>query len=708
MQSFRTELENPVVERDIIDLEKKIRLFREGKMDEERFRSLRLARGVYGQRQPGVQMVRIKLPYGKLTTRQLRRICAVSDEYSTGNLHMTTRQDIQIHYVSLDRTPQLWAELERDEVTLREACGNTVRNVTASPTAGVDPTEPFDVTPHADAFFRYFLRNPICQEMGRKFKVAFSSSDADTAFAYFHDLGFIPKVQAVNGTPTRGFKVMIGGGLGAQPQLAQVAYEFLPEDRVIPFAAAVLRVFDRYGERARRNKARFKFLLKDVGLEEVFRLVEEERIALAEQTVAIDLAREETVQLPATDSLPEQEPRDAAAYSHWKQTNVYAQKQAGYYGVWIYLPLGNLRTETARLLADVVDRYAADDVRVTVNQGLFLRYVREQDLPAVYNALAGLNLATPGFDSTADITACPGTDTCNLGISNSTDISLALERVVREEYPELLHNRDLLIKISGCMNACGQHTIAAIGFHGSTLKVGKMVAPALQVLLGGGVLGDGDAVFADKLLKIPSKRALDLLRTLLDDYLENQYEGEYYHAYYQRQGRDYFYQLLKQYTVLDDLPDDFFVDWGQEARFQPAIGVGECAGVVIDLVATLLYEAEEKLEWADEALAQAAYADGIYHAYTAMLGAAKALLMAENAKTNTQAKIVAAFNETHVQSGRIALEGSFAELVYQFKQQPPSPEFAAYYRAAAGEFLAAAKALREHETANPVAFENHA
>lgn len=190
MQSFRTELENPVVERDIIELERKIREFREGRVDEERFRSLRLARGVYGQRQPGVQMIRIKLPFGKLTTRHLRRICDVADEYSTGKLHITTRQDIQIHYVSLDRTPQLWAELERDDITLREACGNTVRNVTASATAGIDPEEPFDVTPHADAFFRYFLRNPVCQEMGRKFKVAFSNSEADTAFAFMHDLGF--------------------------------------------------------------------------------------------------------------------------------------------------------------------------------------------------------------------------------------------------------------------------------------------------------------------------------------------------------------------------------------------------------------------------------------------------------------------------------------------------------------------------------------
>ena len=206
MQSFRTEIENPIVEKDIFDLEKKIKLFKDGFLNEERFRSLRLARGVYGQRQFGVQMIRLKIPFGKVTGNQLWRISDVADEYSTGKLHITTRQDIQIHYVSLDRTPELWAQLEKDDVTLREACGNTVRNITASAMAGIDPNEPFDVSPYADAVFKFFLRNPICQEMGRKFKISFSSSDADTAFSYIHDLGFIPKIK----NNKRGFKVLIG------------------------------------------------------------------------------------------------------------------------------------------------------------------------------------------------------------------------------------------------------------------------------------------------------------------------------------------------------------------------------------------------------------------------------------------------------------------------------------------------------------------
>lgn len=276
MQSFRSEIENPVVEKDILDLAKKIAQFKAGEIHEEKFRSLRLARGVYGQRQQGVQMIRIKLPYGKIQFHQWKRISDISDEYSTGNLHLTTRQDIQIHYVSLDRTPELWAKLEEDDITLREACGNTVRNITASPTSGIDPKELFDVSPHADAAFRYFLRNPICQEMGRKIKMSFSNTDEDTSLAYLHDVGFIPKI--VNGE--RGFKVVVGGGLGAQPMLAHVAHEFLAENEVIPFIEAILRVFDRHGERNSRHKARMKFLIQKIGFEAFMDLVKAESKAL--------------------------------------------------------------------------------------------------------------------------------------------------------------------------------------------------------------------------------------------------------------------------------------------------------------------------------------------------------------------------------------------------------------------------------------------
>ncbi|MEL6671748.1 MAG: nitrite/sulfite reductase [Bacteroidota bacterium] len=674
MKSFRSEIENPEVEQDILELEKKIRLYKEGKVDEERFRSLRLARGVYGQRQPGVQMIRIKLPYGKMTVRQLRRIAQVSDTYSTGKLHITTRQDLQIHYVSLDVTPQLWAELEKDEVTLREACGNTVRNVTGSPLAGVDPEEPFDITPYAHAFFSYFLRNPVCQEMGRKFKVSFSSSEADDGFSFMHDLGFIPKI--LDGE--RGFKIMIGGGLGAQPSPALVAYEFLPADQIIPFAEAVLRIFDRHGERNKRFKARFKFLLKQLGLEEIFRLIEAEKLALPYQSYPIDLALEASPTMPEAYKIPEVQVSDEVAYHRWRQTNVVTQKQAGFVAVQLKVPLGDFTTETARALADLVAQYAGDDIRLSINQGIVLRYVKPAALPYLYQEFKRLGLAEAGFGSTADITACPGTDTCNLAISNSTTISEVFEEIVQREYPELLDNQDLVIKISGCMNACGQHSIAAIGFHGSSLKIKDQVAPALQVLLGGGRIGNGQAAFAEKVIKIPSRRGPDALRILLNDYEAEAEDGEYFHAYFRRQGKAYFYQLLKPVVEAPLKPEEF-IDWGKIEEFLPEIGVGECAGVVIDLVSTLLYETEEKLAWAREAIIKEAFADSIYHSYAAFVQGAKAMLVAEGINTNTQAGIIQDVDLLLTRKEELKLETNFASLVYQIKTQTPGPDFAKAY-----------------------------
>src|ERR1700709_403889 len=409
MQSFRTELENPIVEKDIIDLEKKIRAFREGKIHDEKFRSLRLARGVYGQRQPGVQMVRIKLPFGKITFKQLLRIADIAEEYGSGNLHLTTRQDIQIHYVSLDRTPQLWAELEQDDITLREACGNTVRNVTSSPTSGIDPQEPFDVSPYAQATFEYFLRNPICQDMGRKFKISFSSSDADTAFAYIHDVGLIPKVKE-NGE--RGFKVFLGGGLGAQPLLASLVEEVWPEDQLIPYIECVIRVFDRYGERNNRNKARLKYVIQKLGLEEVVRLAKEERIANKVKSYPINRDTVGEPLIPEPVIIPEVTINNPLRYEQWLITNVFEQKQKDFYGVYVKVPVGDIPTDKARKFIDAIKPYVADEIRITANQGLLLKYVRKEALPSLYAGLAALDMAAPGFDSITDVTTCPGTDTC--------------------------------------------------------------------------------------------------------------------------------------------------------------------------------------------------------------------------------------------------------------------------------------------------------
>ncbi|MDF9796696.1 sulfite reductase (ferredoxin) [Catalinimonas alkaloidigena] len=701
MQSFRTEIENPVVEKDIIELEKKIRLFRVGNIDEDRFRSLRLARGVYGQRQQGVQMVRIKIPFGRLTVPQIRRVADIADEYANSNIHLTTRQDIQIHFVSLDRTPELWSELEQDKLTLREACGNTVRNVTASAKAGIDPNEPFDVSPYAQSIFEYFLRNPVCQEMGRKFKIALSSSQEDSAFTFIHDIGLIPKVKEVDGKEIRGFKVLIGGGLGAQPHMAEVASEFMEEDKVIPFTESVLRVFDRHGERNKRGRARMKFLMKSIGAEELIRLAGEEQKSLRAQSVKVDRDLIPEQVLPKNNDFGPATISDERKYALWKTTNVFPQKQEGYYGVHIKLPLGNILSDKARKFADIVEKYAADDVRITVNQGFLLKFLTEDALPHLFNALHEIDLAEPGFDSTADVTACPGTDTCNLGISNSTGASNRIEQLIRAEYPELVKNNDIKIKISGCPNSCGQHGIASIGFHGSSMKdKNKNVLPALQVLLGGGVDGNGEGRIAEKITKVPSKKVDETMRVLLDDYEENGNDGEYYADYYLRQGKMYFYHLLKPLTDLESLSPEDYKDWKhehEEEAFKVEAGVGECAGVVIDLIQTLIVEAEEKLESALENYQGGNYADAIYNAYSGFVIGAKSLLLSDDKNPNNQMNIIKEFDKHYVESGKVNLDSSFEALVLQIRDYEPTEAFAKNYIAASESFLTLVKKLREQQ-----------
>jgi sulfite reductase (ferredoxin) len=695
MESFRTEIENPIVQKDIIDLERKIRLFKEGKIDDERFRSLRLARGVYGQRQEGVQMIRIKLPFGKVSSEQLVRITKVSDEYSTGRLHITTRQDIQIHYVSLDRTPQLWADLEKDDITLREACGNTVRNITASENAGIDPEEPFDVSPYAHALFQFFLRNPVCQEMGRKFKMSFSSSDKDTALSYLHDLGFIPKI--INGE--RGFKVMLGGGLGSQPSHAELLSEFVPVNQIIPMTEGVLRIFDRYGERAKRLKARMKFLIKEIGKDEFLRLVEEEKKALSYQTVEIDTTAFDGAIPSPLVAAPKVTIEDVAAFEAWKKSNVIAQKQAGYVAIGIKVALGDFYTDKARALADLIKNYGANELRFTLRQDILIRNIKEENLPFFYQELAKLDFVTLGYNTINDVTACPGTDTCNLGIASSTGIAVELERVLATEYPQYSNNQEITIKISGCMNACGQHNMAEIGFQGMSINSGKLVAPALQVLLGGGNLGNGQGRFSDKVIKIPSRRGPEALRLILNDFEANA-NGQSFLNYYDAKGEKYFYEYLKPLADVTNLTEADFVDWGNADNYVKAVGVGECAGVVIDLVATLLVEAKDKLTFSQEAVNDQQWSDSIYLTYAGLVNAAKALLLAENQKTNHHAGIIDLFDTVFVETNKIQLATTFKDLVYQIKDNEPSEAFAKKYLEQAKAFFATIEKYREKDLAD--------
>ena len=695
MESFISEIENPIVQKDILELGQKIAAHKNGEIEEDKFRSLRLARGVYGQRQQGVQMIRIKLPFGKVTTKQLVRIADVADKYSTGKLHITTRQDIQIHYVSLDRTPELWSELEKNEVTLREACGNTVRNVTASSIAGIDKEEPFDVAPYADLVFRYFLRKPFGQELGRKIKISFSSSDKDDAFSFIHDFGFIPKIE--NGR--KGFKVLVGGGLGAQPFLAKVAFDFLHVEKLLPFIEASIRVFDRYGERNSRHKARMKYIISKLGIEEFLKIVEEESVAVQYRDSDLKLIQQNSVKKFEGDIISKEEYLKSVtnfSFKKWVETNVIEQKQSGYFAVFLKVLIGNFSTDQARQLAKIVSKYGEDDIRFTIDQSILLKYIRPENLEDLYLELKTIGLAAIGYNSVADVTACPGTDTCNLGISDSTTVAKVIESVILDEYPELVLNQEIKVKISGCMNSCGQHGLAQIGFHGSSQKVDGRTLPALQVLLGGGREGDGVGRIAEKVIKVPSKRVLDVIRFLLNDFEEGKSDEESFNSYLDRKTNKYFYNLLKPLTDTSTLKDQDFIDWGHDEQFKTQIGVGECAGVMIDLVGTLIFDAEEKLDNAFQSLADERYADSIYHAYSSGVQTAKALLLEQKVKCNTQIGIINDF-DIHKEEKFTFFKGkSFSDFILRINKYKASKDFAGKYFLDLKNFLEQAKEFRKN------------
>jgi len=669
--------------KDIFELQKKIEDYRNDIIPEDKFKHFRLTRGVYGQRQLGVQMVRLKLPFGKITPPQLIRLADISERFTNGNLHLTTRQNIQFHYIKVEDTPELWNLIEDVGVTAREACGNTVRNVTGSSMAGIDADEPFDIAPYVQAVFEYFLRNPICQDMGRKIKIAFSSSEKDSAFAYIHDFGFIPR--EVEGT--RGFKVLVGGGLGAQSFLAHTAFEFLPEDQVIPFIEAGLRIFDRYGERTRRHKARMKYLIKDIGMDTFMERINEEYPALKSKTYSIDTSIEQNIIPACPEFIPEVEIQNQDRYRQWLQTNVMEQKQKGYYAVGLKVSNGDIKAPQARIIADLASQFASEDMRITMNQGLLLKFVLPKALPYVYSVLDSLGFATPGFATIADITTCPGTDTCNLGVTNSMTLAKILEDVIHAEYEHLIFDNKIDIKMSGCMNSCGQHMAANIGLHGSSIKVGDKVAPAMQVILGGGVGPDGIGAVGDKIVKLPTKRMPEALRILLNDFEQKALEGEYFNDYYHRLGKNYFYTLLKPVADPTKYVEDDFYDYGSDIYFTPEVGVGECAGIMYDMVGVIIREAEQKLSDAKDSLAQNLLPEAIYHAYTGYVIAAKAILLSEDKECNTQIKILKDFDSFHpniiIDFGITSLE----ETALAINKNEPAQPFAKSYVKGYEDFL---------------------
>lgn len=557
-----------------------------GDLDTEDFRKFRLNNGIYGIRgTTDEHMIRVKLKWGHFSADQLDAFAAMAEKYAEPKcIHVTTRQAIQMHHIKRRDIPALLTDVAEAGLTSREACGNTVRNVTASHYAGIDPLEVFDVRPYAQAAADYFLRNPISQNLPRKFKIAFEGSPIDHARVCIHDFGAVAKVREVNGKKERGFQCYVGGGLGATPNSALLIEDFTPEDLLIPTIEACVRIHDRYGNRKDKAKARIKFVLKEWGPERMRQTVLEERkVAVLTRSgrvptfkVNVDGWDEQppVVQLPASMS----EPTDRN-YQRWKITNVRKQKQAGYCTVLVRCLLGDVYVPQMKALAAIARQYCGGRLRTAITQNIVMQWVPEKALPLVYADLIKAGLAEPNAERIADITRCPGADTCQIAITHSKGLAAAITPLFAagDALTEAEELQDIKIKISGCFNSCGQHHIADIGFYGSSVVIDGHDVPHYVMLLGG-YTEEGLAKFGRMTTKVPARRGPEAVRALLEHYRKNRQPQEAFRQYVDRLGIPAIKEVLAPYTTVNAADPKKFEDLGAEGvAFKMEMGKGECA-----------------------------------------------------------------------------------------------------------------------------------
>jgi sulfite reductase beta subunit-like hemoprotein len=575
----------PILQQEFDDFDTESTRLLKGELQEDDFVKFRLKQGVYGQRQPDVQMVRVKLPLGGVNPDQLDAFADGIEKYvPLRKGHITTRQNIQMHHVPLPDAANLIRELGDAGLSSREGCGNTMRNVTGDPRAGVLPGEDFDITPYAGAYVRYFVRHPTTQSMPRKFKTAFASTAGDNAIAKIHDLAFLPKVR----DGVRGAEVLVGGGTSIMPRLAPTLYEFVELDNgdYLKVAEAVVRIFDRTDWlRPNRARARIKVLVDKIGIDAFRDMVEEE---LAGDWVGerdFDPTprlydHDEEAHAPARPDAHATPNGDQREFDRFLATNVHSQRQTGFSTVEVVVTRGDLSVEQLRGLAQIMREYTGGYARTTVHQNLVLRWVRNESIYEVWRRLDALGLADDGAEEITDVVSCPGTDSCKLGITSSMGLNQALhERIVQMQIEDELTRR-IHIKMSGCPNGCGQHHIADIGFYGASIKVGEHTIPAYIPHVGG-VYEGGEVEYGHRLkARLPAKRVPEAVERWIRFYESDREEGEPFKAFVERVGTQEFEAQVKDLTLpiefnLDNM--NYFIDWTKNAPFQVIRGEGECA-----------------------------------------------------------------------------------------------------------------------------------
>jgi len=701
---------------EIDEFEAKIVLNKQGKVEPRIFAETRLRRGAYGQRYdnghrndgkqirklkyptegiwkgpdthwdaPG--MLRIKFPWGGLTAEQMHCLADLAEEYSDGIGHITTRQDFQLHFIHIEDAPDIMRRLSAVGITTREACGNSVRNVTACPLAGVCRTESFDVTPYSKAIFKFMLGHPDAQDFGRKFKIAFSGCVQEACgLVNMHDMGFIAKNVMVNGKETPAFDIYVGGGLGPVPYNAKLLFADHPVEEMLPVTQAVARVYGRLGEKKIRGMARIKFLVAKLGIEEFRKLIVEERKILPfdprwTSTITECLKEVEKPSQKAGNLKASSFPK---GFLDWKKTNVYQQPQYGYVTVYVKVPLGDLTSTQLRGLADMAGRYVKDTVRTSVEQNLLFRWVSEGDLPSFYETLAGLGLSGGGANTISDITSCPGTDTCKLGISASRGLARELSERLDKTLSSLPEEvKDLKIKVSGCPNSCGQHHISDLGFYGVSRKSGSFTVPHFQLVLGGQWKNNGGS-YGLAVAAVPSKRIPETIERLTGKYVKERNKGESFQAFVARVGKSAIRETLTDLMTIPSHEQDpsIYSDWGDPREYTIAdIGKGECAGEVVNPYEFSLSQAEAKSFEAQLKLDQKDLKAAVTLAFESLVLSAEAVVRSRNREyVGEAAATVAEFRKHFFDTGEFVKHVNntqFAAFLFKAAEQKlddPNPD----------------------------------
>jgi len=656
-----------------------------GQIPEKVFLEFRLRHGTYGQRQPNIQMQRIKIPMGVVDAEKLEALAEVAEEYGDAINHITTRQDFQIHFIDILDCPHLFRRLAEVGITTREACGNTVRNVTACPQAGVCPDEKFDVNRYAEALTYFLLRHPDAQNFGRKFKIAFSGcGQHHCGLARMHDIGAVAKVKELNGELRRGFEFWVGGGLGAVPQQAKLFDEFLAPEELLPMSQAIARVFAKRGEKKMRARARMKFLVNDMGIDAFREEVIAERAKLPDDprwtAFLANIDKEYELPLKPGSKLDLEGSETSPGFRTWHSTSARPQKQEGYAMVTVFLPLGDITSEQMRSLAGIARKYTRGTLRTTVEQNFLLRWVSQADLPELHRDLEAAHLALPLAGTLGDLTACPGTDSCKLGIASSRGLAGVLHREFVSQVqsangaqangngngiPAL--RDDIRVKMSGCFNSCGQHHVANIGFFGSSKRKGQKVAPVFQVILGGTTKNNADS-YGLMVAKVAAQHAPAAIEKLTQLYDGEKQNGEGFNACMERLGKARVREELAEYSeILDD--DLYYHDNRQPWEYVKHVEAGECAGEVVTQAEFLLDDAERFVFEASLHLEAGRDQEAAQTAVRAMKSAADGLLSAQGLLLSDNYDTPQAFRKHFVEPGTVF------------------PGIAQYYMKAAGEDL---------------------